>query len=115
MSDERQSSQTGPDPIALCGILIAIGLVGWWTQNQRRITGWYVNHYEEIYLALWGVVLLMVGLAMLYVRKKTKAIKERGELLSPLWEQKGNNILAGNTSDGIDLHLSDDLRCTHVQ
>lgn len=115
MSNKESQTGSGPDPIAVGGILIAIGLVGWWTQNQRRITGWYVNYYEEIYLTLWGVILLMVGLAMLYVRKKTKGVKERGELLSPLWKQKDNNILVGSTRDEIELHLSDDLRCTHVQ
>lgn len=115
MSNKETQKASGPDPIAICLILIIVGLIGWWTQNQRKITSWYVYHYEEIYLALWVIVLLMVGLVILYVRKKTKNIKERGELLSPLWEQKNNNILVGGTHDKIDLHLSDDLRCTHVQ
>lgn len=114
-SHKKSSEQSGPDPIALGGIMIAMGLAGWWTQNQKRITGWYVNHYEEIYLALWGLFLAGIGFAIHRVLKRTKAIKDRGELLSPHWDQTDKNILVGSTHDKVDLHLSDDLRCTHVQ
>lgn len=114
-SHKEANQQSGPDPIHLCGILIAMGVVGWWTQKQNKITAWYVNHYEEIYLALWGVFLIVVGLIIYRVMKKTKGVKDRGELLSPHWEQTQNNILVGSTSDKVELHLSDELRCTHVQ
>lgn len=114
-SHKKGSEQPGPDPIAVGGILIAMGLAGWWTQNQKRITGWYVNHYEEIYLALWGGILVLLGLIIYRLMKKTKAIKDRGELLSPHWDQTDKNILVGTTHDKVELHLSDELRCTHVQ
>ncbi len=79
MSNNHKShdDKSGPDPIAVGGLMIAMGLAGWWTQNQKKITGWYVNHYEEIYLALWGVVLILVGFIIHRVLKKTKAIKDR--------------------------------------
>ncbi|HXH76682.1 MAG TPA: TraM recognition domain-containing protein [Bacteriovoracaceae bacterium] len=112
---ESHDDKSGPNPIAIGGILVAMGVAGWWTQNERKITGWYVNHYEEIYLAGWAVVLLIIGLVILKVMKKTQRIKERGELLGPLWDQKSQNILIGSTADKVDLHLSDELRCTHVQ
>jgi hypothetical protein len=117
MSSNHKTSddKSGPDPIVVGGIMIAMGLAGWWTQNQKRITGWYVNHYEEIYLALWGVVLILMGLIIHRLMKKTKKIKERGELLSPHWDETEKNILVGTTHDKVDLHLTDELRCTHVQ
>ncbi|MFY7994152.1 MAG: type IV secretory system conjugative DNA transfer family protein [Bacteriovoracaceae bacterium] len=115
MNKERQGNESGPDAIAVCGIMIAMGLVGWWTQNQRKIIGWYVNLYEEIYLTLWGIFLLLVGLVIHRLMKKTQDIKERGQLLSPHWDQTKKNILVGKTHDKVDLHLSDELRCTHVQ
>ncbi len=115
MNKEKTNTQSGPDPIAVGGILIAMGLVGWWNQNAKKITGWYVNHYEEIYLGLWGVFLLLMLIVIRCVMKKTKGVKDRGELLSPHWDQTGNNILVGLTHDKIDLHLSDELRYTHVQ
>ncbi|MFP5491052.1 MAG: type IV secretory system conjugative DNA transfer family protein [Bacteriovoracia bacterium] len=112
---KTHEDKSGPDPMAIGGILIAVGLAGWWTLNQKKITGWYVNHYEEIYLTLWGLVLVLVGLIIHRLNKKTKGIKDRGELLSPHWKETRKNILVGSTHDGVDLHLSDELRCTHVQ
>lgn len=112
---KTQEEKSGPDAIPICGLLIAMGLAGWWTQNQRKITSWYVNHYEEIFLSLWMVVLILVGFVIYRVMKKTKGIKERGHLLSPHWDQTEGNILVGATHDKVDLHLSDELRCTHVQ
>ena len=114
-SHKNESLQSGPDAIAICGILIAMGIVGWWTQKQNKITAWYVNHYEEIYLSLWGVFLVVVGFIIYRVMKKTKGVKDRGELLSPHWSANDSNILIGRTQDQVDLHLSDELRCTHVQ
>lgn len=111
----KDVKESGPDIIAIGGILIAMGLAGWWAKNQQRITGWYVNHYEETYLALWGVLLLVVGLVLYKIQQRTRHIQERGKLLSPLWDDKENNILVGTTQDQVDLHLSDDLRSTHVQ
>ncbi len=114
-NQKTHDEKSGPDAIVVGGIMIAIGAVGWWTQNQKKITGWYVNHYEEIYLTLWGVFLAVLGFIIYRVMKKTKGIKDRGELLSPHWEQTEKNILVGATHDKVDLHLSDELRCTHVQ
>ncbi len=70
---------------------------------------------EEVYLILWGIALLVIGLVAYMIAKKTKAIKDRAELLSPHWEQIETNVFVGVTKDKIDLHLSDDLRCTHAQ
>ena len=112
---KTQEEKSGPDAIPICGLLIAMGLAGWWTQNQKKIIGWYVNRYEEIYLSLWVVFLVLVGFIILRLIKKTKDIKDRGELLSPHWDQTDKNIFVGSTHDKVGLHLSDELRCTHVQ
>ena len=114
-SQNKSKDQSVHDLFTISGIMVAIGITCWWTQNEKKIISWYVNHYEEIYLTLWSVVLILVGLIIHRVMKKTKTIKDRGDLLSPHWDQTMKNILVGQTHDGIDLHLSDELRCSHVQ
>lgn len=114
-NQSNKNSESGPDPVILCIFVTVLGIGRWWIKNEHKLMKWYFNHYEQIYYVLWGLVLALIALVMMIIIKKTKDIQERGRLLSPHWDQKDNNILVGITQDEIDLHLSDDLRCTHVQ
>lgn len=85
------------------------------SKNAENIKRWYFNNYEEIYLTIWAIALVIFAFIFHHIRKKTKNIADRGELLSPLWDKKLDNIVVGLTADHVELHLSDESRCTHVQ
>lgn len=109
------SQESGPDPMFLGFGAIVLGIGAWIHKNSLKIKIFHFNNYEEIDLIAWGLVLLALAAAIFYIKKKTKSIAERGRLLSPLWDQHSDNILVGLTSDKVELHLSDEKRCTHVQ
>ena len=114
-SHSKESNQSNADIIMIGFLAIVLGGAGWWQSHSFKVMRWYFNHYENIYLGLWGVILLVVGFVMYKIAMITKKIKERGDLLSPHWKQGPRNIFVGETKDEVGLHLSDDLRCTHVQ
>ncbi len=84
-------------------------------KNMPKIENWYFEHFEEIYLSLYGVIVLSSIILIFYIKKKTSDLDARAKLLSPLWRHKKDNIEVGKTKDGIDIHLSDEQRCSHVQ
>lgn len=115
MSNKIEQKKSDVDPVMTGGVGVAfVGALIWQTK-ENKVMNWYFQHYETIYLIAWGVALLVIGLMICIIAKKTKAIKERADLLSPHWESTENNVFVGTTKDKIDLHLSDDLRCTHAQ
>lgn len=110
-----QGKQSHADLFMIGFLATAFVGAGWWQSHSFKVMRWYFIHYENIYLGLWGVILTGVGFVMYKISKKTQKIKERGDLLSPHWAKEDHNIFVGRTKDKVGLHLSDELRCTHVQ
>lgn len=111
----EEKNQSGGDPIIIGSFLAVLGVFGLLEKNAMKIKVFYFNNYEEVYLGLWGLILLLITLIIHLIKKKTKGISERGTLLSPLWSPSPDKILVGQTKDQLELYLSDDKRCTHVQ
>lgn len=84
-------------------------------KNMHKIENWYFNHFEEIYLACFGLAVMLAIFLIFMIRKKTDDMDKRANVLSPLWEKRESNIEVGKTKDGIDIHLSDENRSAHVQ
>lgn len=103
------------DPTVVIILCCAMGGAGLWKKNAHKIELFYFNHFEEIYLSLYVLALLLILLATVFFRKKTEKMSDRANLLSPLWDRSSSNIEVGKTQDGIDLYLSDKERCSHVQ
>lgn len=114
-SKQNEIDKDYKNDVALCRLLALLALGGFIYTNEKKIKAFYFYRYEEIYLTLWGLVLVMVMFAIYFVKKKTKEISKRGELLSPLWTQTNDTTFIGTTKDSIGLHLSDEARCSHVQ
>ena len=84
-------------------------------KNMHKVENWYFSHFEEIYLACFGLVVLLAVFLFLTLKKKTADMDKRASLLSPLWRRVESSIEVGKTKDGIDIHLSDENRSAHVQ
>lgn len=98
------------------GVLFA-GIMGtlWWNKNSHKVEEFYFDYFEEIYLSLYAIALIILFYIAYLLKKKTMSMTQRANLLSPLWDKRFDNISIGKTRDGIDLYLSDKERSSHVQ
>jgi type IV secretory pathway TraG/TraD family ATPase VirD4 len=110
----QKKNDKGQD-LTMAYVACALGIAGAINKLWPKIMKYYFDHYEFIYLFLWGVVLLLIGLFIRFIMKKTAHIKRRGELLKPFWNDGLSKIFVGTTDDDVRLHLTDERRCTHVQ
>lgn len=97
--------------------ILFAGVMGYffWNKHGHKIEVFYFNHFEEIYLSVYAVVILFLFYLLYLFKKSTLPMTLRANLLSPLWSNGHDNIEVGKTSDGINLFLSDKARCSHVQ
>jgi type IV secretory pathway TraG/TraD family ATPase VirD4 len=105
-------SENGYHTLAFMG-LVMVGL--WFTKNESLINRWYFNHYEHIYFSLWAAFLFLVGVAIYFLKKKTKGIERRANLLENFLSYNSSKIPIGITRDDLKLYLPDKDRCSHVQ
>lgn len=108
---ETSNAEAGGVLALLCSILGYL----WWNKNSHNVEKWYFDHFEEIYLGAYAVVILILFYLVFLIKNKTKEMDLRAYLLSPLWNKWFHKIYVGKTTDGIELHLSDKARCSHVQ
>ena len=97
------------------GVLSIGGAIFLINKNMPKFENWYYIHFEEIYLSLFGLAVLLAVFLIFIIKKKTAYMDERASLLFPLWEKDEGNIEVGKTKDDINIHLSDENRCSHVQ
>jgi len=113
--EEHKKSTNDAEASSIAGVLVIGGGYLWVSKNGHKIEQYYFDHFEEIYLVCFGISVVLVILAILFIKKKTTGMEIRANLLSPLWRKRFDNIEVGKSPDEIDIHLSDQDRCSHVQ
>jgi len=84
-------------------------------KNISKIELYYFNHFEEIYLSCYAILVFIALFLIFQIRKKTKDMDARFNLLSPMWIKNYFSTPIGLTKDKIKLYLTDEARCSHVQ
>jgi TraM recognition site of TraD and TraG len=100
-------------PQAAFGIICAVlALLGY---NKRApVFQFYFRNFETIYLAAYFFIAVLSALGIWQLKKKTKAVSRRMNLLSWLLRYE-TGIFVGKTRDGISLNLPRSARLEHVQ
>lgn len=113
VKEERQYSDQ--ETLAF-GVVLVVG-AAWFLidRNMNKIEWWYFRNFEEIYLGIYGVIVLTVMYLIYFLKSKTKDMAKRARLLFSFWNKKESNIKIGNTPDKIGLYLGDKERSAHVQ
>lgn len=114
-TQNSSKGMSNEESMAISGVAIIGGLGFMFNKNLDKIELWYFNHFEEIYLILFGLIATFCIYLIYLIEKKTKNLKARSRLLSPFWRNGLSNIEVGKTEDAIDLHLSNKSRTSHVQ
>ncbi len=116
-SEEKNENRPMSDKEAGAFGLVAILGGGWFLiqKNMSKIEWWYFEHFEEIYLGAYALIVLIMMYLIFLVKKKTKEMSIRSNLLYPYWSKNYSNIKIADTPDRIDLYLDDKTRCSHVQ
>tara|TARA_Y100000768_G_scaffold98349_1_gene71748 strand:- start:1127 stop:2695 length:1569 start_codon:yes stop_codon:yes gene_type:complete len=113
--NENNKDISGMDAGAMLTLFGGIVSFMWWNKNASKVEVWYFNHFEEIYLAFYFILITLLFFIVLKIRKSTEKMNLRASLLSFLWEKRFDNIAIGKTTDGVDLFLDNKSRCAHVQ
>ncbi|MBY0384407.1 TraM recognition domain-containing protein, partial [bacterium] len=117
MSEENKKSDMSFEQfIASMGTIFAgLGAL-WFYKNENMIRKFYFLNYEKIYMGLWVLLLAILALVVVFIKRKTKDLKKRADLMSQVWTDEGHDcILTGTTTDEIDVFLNNEDRCSHVQ
>ncbi len=117
MSEENKKNDMSFEQfIASMGTIFA-GLGGWWFyKNENLIRKFYFLNYERIYMGLWMLLLVILALIVVFIKRKTKDLKSRADLMRQVWIDEGHDcIRTGTTTDEIDVFLKNEDRCAHVQ
>ncbi len=112
---KSKSKQSDIDPVMAIGIFFMVIGYLWWNKNSHKVEVWYFEYFENIYLGVYAVMMIILFCIVRIVKKKTQKMDERALLLSPLWNKSNESIGVGKTIDGVELNLSDESRCSHVQ
>ena len=112
---ENKKEMSNTEASAAAIMISGVGSIFLIKKNMYKIENWYFNHFEEVYLTCFALLVMLAIFCIFLIKKKTNDMDERKKLLSPIWEKFKSNIEIGKTKDGIDIHLSDDVRSAHVQ
>jgi hypothetical protein len=93
----------------ICAVLALLGY-----SKRVLISHFYFRNFETIYLAAYFFIAALAALGIWQVKKKTKAVSRRMNLLSWLLRYE-TAIFVGRTRDGISLNLPRSARLEHVQ
>ena len=115
VKDEKSSNTSDSDSAMMAGVLAIGGVIFLVNKNMPKVENWYFNHFEEIYLGAFALAVLLAVFLIFMLKKKTADMDKRASLLFPLGGKRESNIEIGKTKDGIDIHLSDEVRSAHVQ
>ncbi len=114
-TDSKTQDTNQIDPWTAVALLVGVLGFLWWNKNAQKIEAFYFDYYEELYLSLYGIALVVLFYLGYLFKKKTNSMTSRANLLYPLWSKNFNNIEVGKTKDNINLYLSDKERSSHVQ
>ncbi len=116
VKENKEAKQMSNEEAGALASALLLG-AGWFLfdRNIDKIENWYFNHFEEIFLSVYGLIVFLVLFLILFIKKKTKDMSKRADLLYPFWNKDDSNISIGKTSDQIDLYLDDKTRTSHVQ
>ncbi len=114
-SSENKKEMSNFEATGVATLVAGMGGMFLIEKNMSKIKYWYFNHFEEIYLAAFFAIALIIFAIIYMIKKKTIHMDIRAKLLSPLWHRKSDNIEIGKTTDQISLHISDKQRCSHTQ
>ena len=90
VKEERQYSDQ--ETLAF-GVVLVVG-AAWFLidRNMNKIEWWYFRNFEEIYLGIYGVIVLTVMYLIYFLKSKTKDMAKRARLLFSFWNKKESNI-----------------------
>ncbi len=112
-SNTSKNQNTEITPQAVVMLLVAVlAMAGYSKRSLLEV--FYYRNFELIYLSAYALIATFVVLAIWQVKKRTKKISHRMNLLSFLFgNEKGTFV--GKSQDNISLSLPDRTRLEHVQ
>ena len=115
IESKNQKPMSDQEALAVAAFLVVLLAALWVYKNESAIERFYFNNFEMIYLGGYLLVLGVVGFLIYSLKKGTKKLRQRANLLIPLSQREKGGIPIGKTHDKLPLYLSSEARCSHVQ